>query len=79
MAYNWEIDENINGSKSWIEYYYRLGPICWRPESTLTRIIHVVLFVPWALLWFYGLIPSIIVLGVIGGTYNYIVHKEFLP
>jgi len=79
MAYHWKIDENLDGSKSWTQYYTRLGPICWKPESMFSRIIHGVLFIPWVLLWMAGLMPAILILGVIGGFYNYIRYNEFLP
>ena len=79
MSYDCYIRTYSNGQKSWMQHYDILGPMRWHPESKICRILHILLFIPWGILWCAGLFPAIFLLGIIGGSYNYIKYGDFFP
>jgi hypothetical protein len=78
MSYDWERYKHSSGARSWCDCYIKLGPTCWYPESISGRIIKILIFLPWLVVWIIGLIPSGIVLSLIGGSYNYIKYDDFV-
>lgn len=79
MAYDWKLFTALSGATSWQGLYTRLGPTNWRPETKLNRTIKLLVVIPWSVVWMIGILPMIVILGLIGGTYNYIKYNDFLP